>query len=41
MGGRAEIVEDTVWTDDAVLNHVLQKVDTDQVPTWMDAVFML
>jgi hypothetical protein len=29
MGGRAEIVEDTVWTDDAVLNHVLQKVDTD------------
>jgi hypothetical protein len=41
MGGHAEIVGHTVWADDAVLNHVLQKVDTDYVPTWIDAVFML
>jgi hypothetical protein len=41
MGGRVEIVEDTVRADDAVLNHVLQKVDRNQVPTWIDAVFML
>jgi hypothetical protein len=33
MGGRAEITEDTVQADDAVLDHVLQEVNTDEVPT--------
>jgi hypothetical protein len=38
MGGRAEIAEDSVQADDAVLDHVLQEVNTDQVPTCIDAV---
>jgi hypothetical protein len=41
VGGRADIAEDTVQADDVVLDHVLQEVNTDQVPTCIDAVFML
>jgi hypothetical protein len=41
MGSRAGIAEDTVQADDTVLDHVLQEVDTDHVPTCINAIFML